>query len=150
MGDMKMKKIIALLVLILFSGCMSDTVEEVTTTQVPLTPQGNAPSTANYYHDITPAEAKLFIDSNPEVIVIDVSPHYDRGHIPGAVNYYLGDGSLDAAIPTLDKDKVYIVYCHVESVSRAGAQKLVDAGFPDVYRLEGDYPAWVAAGYPVE
>ena len=102
------------------------------------------------YTDISAAEAKELIDNDPEVVVIDVSPAYSAGHLPGAVNYYLGDGSLDAAILTLDKDATYLVYCHVESVSRQGAQKLVDAGFMNVFRLEGDYDAWVDAGYPIE
>ena len=102
------------------------------------------------YIDVSPAEAKELIDNNPDLIIIDVSPNYDNGHLPGAVNYYLGDGSLDEAIPTLDKSKTYLVYCHVDSVAIAGAQKLVDAGFDSVYRLEGNYSAWVDAGYPVE
>lgn len=102
------------------------------------------------YTDISAAEAKQLIDDDPEVVVIDVSPIYSAGHLPGAVNYYLGDGSLDAAIPTLDKDATYLVYCHAESASRQGAQKLVDAGFTHVYRLEGEYDAWVDAGYPIE
>ena len=102
------------------------------------------------YTDISPAEAKQMIDENPGLIIIDVSPAYEAGHLPGAVNYYLGDGSLDAAIPMLDKNATYLVYCHVESVSRQGAQKLVDAGFMNVYRLEGEYGAWVDAGYPIE
>ena len=104
----------------------------------------------NEFIDITAAEAKELIDTNPDLIVIDVSPHYDDGHLPGAINYYLGDGSLDAAIPTLDKNKDYLVYCHVDSVSISGAQKLIDAGFETVYRLEGNYQAWVDAGYPIE
>ena len=107
------------------------------------------PQTAGYI-DVSPAEAKELIDGTPDLIIIDVSPHYEQGHLPGAVNYYLGDGSLDAAIPTLDKDKTYLVYCHVDSVAIAGAQKLVDAGFMKVYRLEGNYSAWVDAGYTVE
>jgi 3-mercaptopyruvate sulfurtransferase SseA len=37
-----------------------------------------------------------------------------------------------------------------EIVAIAGAQKLVDSGFTNVYRLEGNYAAWVDAGYPVE
>ncbi|MFH1650858.1 MAG: rhodanese-like domain-containing protein [Chloroflexota bacterium] len=102
------------------------------------------------YTDVTPDEAKALIDSNSDLIIIDVSPHYAYGHLPGAVHYYLGDGSLDKAIPTLDKTKTYLVYCHVDSVAQQGAQKLVDAGFPNVYRLEGNYSGWVAAGYPVE
>jgi adenylyltransferase/sulfurtransferase len=102
------------------------------------------------YTDISPAEAKDMIDNNPDLIVIDVSPHYDDGHIPGALHYYLADGSLDEAIPSLDPQGEYLVYCHVDSVAIAGAQKLADAGFEKVYRLEGNYGAWVDAGYPVE
>jgi len=107
-------------------------------------------STQGAFIDVSPAEAKELIDNNPDLIIIDVSPHYAQGHLPGAVHYYLGDGSLDSAIPTLDKSKTYLVYCHVDSVARQGAQKLVDAGFQDVYRLEGNYSAWVDAGYPIE
>lgn len=102
------------------------------------------------YIDVSPQEAKELMDSNSDLVVIDVSPHYDEGHLPGAVSYYLGDGSLDAAIPNLDKDDTYLVYCHVDSVSIAGAQKLIDAGFEKVYRLEGNYSAWVKAGFEIE
>ena len=102
------------------------------------------------YVDVSPAEAKDLIDTNPDLIVIDVSPHYAVGHLPRAVHYYIGDGSLDAAIPTLDPEAEYLVYCHVDSVAIAGAQKLIDAGFKTVYRLEGNYGAWKDAGYPIE
>jgi adenylyltransferase/sulfurtransferase len=102
------------------------------------------------YIDVSPAEAKTLIDENPDLVIIDVSPHYDQGHLPGAIHYYLGDGSLDNAVPTLDKNKTYLVYCHIDSVARQGAQRLIDAGFQNVYRLVGNYSAWVDAGYPVE
>ena len=49
----------------------------------------------------------------------------------------------------LHMDKDYLVYCHVDSASISGAQKLVDAGFDPVYRLEGNYQAWLDEGYPV-
>ena len=104
----------------------------------------------NEYKDISVQEAKKMIDENPQLIVVDVSPKYAEGHLPGAVNYYVGDGSLDKAIPTLDKNVTYLVYCHVDSAAILGAQKLIDAGFENVYRMEGNYGAWVAAGYPVE
>ena len=102
------------------------------------------------YINLSPVEAKELIGNNPDLVIIDVSPAYAEGHLPGAINYYLGDGSLDRAIPTLDKSKTYLVYCHVDSVAIQGAQKLVDAGFQNVYRLEGNYSAWVDAGYPTE
>ena len=95
-------------------------------------------------------EAKELIESTENLVIIDVSPHYDSGHLPGAVNYYLGDGSLDDAIPNLDKNVSYLVYCHVDSVSISGANKLVDAGFSPVYRLKGNYQAWIDAGYEIE
>lgn len=102
------------------------------------------------YIDIPPAEAKALIEKTPDIIIIDVSPAYAKGHLPKAVHYYIGDGSLDKAIAKLDKDKTYLVYCHVDRVSIQGAQKLIDAGFKKVYRLKGNYKAWVDAGYPIE
>ncbi len=111
---------------------------------------GCSPEQSPEYVDISVEEARDLIDSNPDIVIIDVSPNYDQGHIPGAVNYYLGDGSLDKAIPMLDTSKTYLVYCHVDSVSIAGAEKLIEAGFKTVYRLEGNYAAWVEAGYPIE
>ena len=102
------------------------------------------------YTDVSPAEAKKLIEETPDLVIIDVSPFYSHGHIPGAVNYYLADGSLDEAIPSLDKNRTYLVYCHSDAVSIQAAQKLIDAGFETVYRLEGNYQAWVDAGYDVE
>ena len=112
--------------------------------------QGSTDENDTSYIDVSPEEAKNLIDTNPDLIVIDVSPHYDDGHLPRAVHYYLGDGSLDAAIPSLDPNGEYLVYCHVDSVAIAGAQRLIDAGFTTVYRLEGNFGAWRSAGYPIE
>jgi len=102
------------------------------------------------YIDVTPEQASALIESNPELVIIDVSSSYELGHLPGAVNYMLGDGSLDRVIPTLDKNKEYLVYCHGDSASIAGAEKLVNAGFGKVYRLKGNYSAWVELGLSVE
>ena len=111
---------------------------------------GCTPATTPTYVDLSVEEARELIDSTSDLVIIDVSPKYDEGHIPGALHYYLADGSLDKAIPTLDKSKTYLVYCHVDEVSIAGATALIDAGFENVFRLEGNYGAWVDAGYPVE
>jgi rhodanese-related sulfurtransferase len=123
----------------------------------PATPQMSSspatttpPQPSTSYIDVTPQEVKTLIDSTADLVIIDVSHHYADGHLPGAVSYYLGDGSLDRAIPTLDKNGKYQVYCHIDSVAIQGAKALVDAGFTTVYRLEGNYRAWVDARYPVE
>jgi thiosulfate sulfurtransferase len=102
------------------------------------------------FTNVSAEEAKALIDKNPDLMIIDVSPHYDEGHIPGAINYFLGDGALDNAIPALDPKATYLVYCHYDLASMTGAQALADAGFENVYRLEGNYASWVKAEYPVE
>jgi rhodanese-related sulfurtransferase len=130
---------ILLLALGVIAGCTTTAPTTAPTTEQPAA-----------YIDVTPAEAQDLIAQDPDIIIIDVSPAYAQGHLPGAVSYYLGDGSLDAAIPMLDKNATYLVYCHIDSVAIQGAQKLVDAGFQNVYRLEGNYQAWVDAGYPIE
>jgi len=131
-----MKKILVLTILLVIMiaivGCTSETNSKLE------------------YVDLSPSEAKELIDNTVDLVIIDVSPYFAQGHIPGALNYYVGDGSLDDAIPSLDKSKTYLVYCHADSASIAGATKLTDAGFENVYRLEGNYAAWVAAGYTVE
>ena len=101
------------------------------------------------YIDVTPDEALQLIRDNPDLVIIDVSPLYDESHLPGALHYFVGDGTLDNAIPMLDKTKTYLVYCHTDEASMLGAGKLVQAGFDPVYRLQGNFGGWVEAGFPV-
>jgi hypothetical protein len=49
----------------------------------------------NGYLDLTVEEAKNLIATKPDLVIIDVSPKYDEGYIPGSLNYYVGDGSLE-------------------------------------------------------
>ena len=65
-------------------------------------------------------------------------------------NYFNGEGTLTDLIATMDKTKEYLVYCHGDAPAMAGAQLMEDAGFMNVYRLEGNYGAWTGAGYAVE
>lgn len=101
------------------------------------------------YKDVTPAEAQDLIEKNNDLLIVDVSPKYDEGHLLNSVNYYVGDGSLDEAVSSFDKDRTYLVYCHVDSAAIAGAEKLIAVGIENVYRLEGNYSGWTEAGYSV-
>jgi len=104
------------------------------------------------YKDISPAEAYQRLENEEFDLVIDVVglDIYSLGHLPGAVNYVWADGSLRDKIPDLDPDLTYLFYCHTDPPSTESAQALVDAGFTDVFRLEGNFAAWKNAGYPVE
>ncbi len=136
------------------------------------------------YMELTPEQAKQLIDTNPDVMVVDLSSRYSQGHIPAAVNYGLVE--FQEAIPTLDKDVPYLLYCHgcspiseenrsyleaacpsqsksaislavalgesyrgVGEMSPCACAEMARSGFTAVYRLAGNYAAWVDAGYPV-
>lgn len=102
--------------------------------------------------DIAANEAKSRIDAGGFEAIFDVSPVYNTGHLPGATNANAGGGgtALSELIIGMDKTKAYLVYCHSDFPAMAGAQLMEDAGFEKVYRLEGNYSAWVDAGYEVE
>jgi len=104
------------------------------------------------YMDIPPSEAYTRLQNNEFDLIIDVVGLniYSLGHLPGVVNYVWADGTLNNTIPTLDKNLTYLVYCHTDPPSTASAQAMVNAGFKNIYRLEGNYKAWKDAGYPIE
>ena len=99
------------------------------------------------YRDVSPQQAKRLMEKYPDIKIIDVSGIYEKGHIPGAVNYYIGDGTFDEALESLDKKDRYLVYYHTTKPSITAAEKLHSAGFKRVYRLKGNYFAWVQAGF---
>lgn len=102
--------------------------------------------------DINADEVKSKIDAGNFEAIFDVSPIFSEGHLPGATNANGSAGGTDLSvlIEGMDKTKSYLVYCHGDSPAIAGAQLMEDAGFENVYRLEGNYGAWVEAGYDVE
>ena len=104
----------------------------------------------NSYRDIDAQKAKRIMTIYPSLTVIDISGTYNMGHIPGSINYFIGDGSLDDALTELDKNGRYLIYYHSDKTSRIAARKLADAGFKKVYRLEGNYNSWVGAGFEIE
>jgi rhodanese-related sulfurtransferase len=99
---------------------------------------------------VTAVQAKALIDATADLGIIDVSGAFAAGHLPGAVSLPLADGSLAAALPTLDRTRPWLVYCHSDASGRTGAQMLLDEGMDDVFWLQGSYAAWVGAGYSVE
>lgn len=102
--------------------------------------------------DIHANTVKAKIDAGEFEAIFDVSPVYNQGHLPGATNANAGGGgtALSELIENMDKSKSYLVYCHGNAPAMAGAQLMEDAGFSNVFRLEGNYGAWVDAGYEVE
>lgn len=99
------------------------------------------------YRDVNAEKAYKLMEKYPDLQIIDISGVYDKGHIPGAVNYFIGDGTFDQALQNLDKEKRYLVYYHATKTSIEAANKFKQAGFKRIYRLEGNYNSWVRAGF---
>ena len=100
------------------------------------------------YIEIDALAAQALMESTPNLVIIDVSPSYAAGHLPGAISIPLSE--LQGRLGELDPANSHLVYCHGDGPAIAGAELLVVNGFSPVYRLLGNYSGWVNAGLPVE
>lgn len=91
-----------------------------------------------------------------EAIIIDARDReaFQKGHIRGAISIPLGEA--EGLIPNLSrktpKEKMLVVYCGGYDChdSRLLGEKLLAAGFTQVFVYEGGYPEWQDGGNPVE
>lgn len=122
---------------VLIGGCLGD---------------GPAPERDQVVRTILPAEASALIDKmgqSPEFAIIDVRrpDEFAGGHIPDAVN--IDSAHFSEHIAGLDLNGTYVVYCQRGVRSAGVREQMRDAGFREVYEIEGGMSAWTAAGLPV-
>lgn len=91
------------------------------------------------YKDLSPAEFESRILKDPLAVILDVrtAGEFLSGHIPGAINIEVTNGSFHQAIETLDKEKSYYVYCRSGGRSAAACGLLANSGFNKIYNLDG-------------
>jgi rhodanese-related sulfurtransferase len=144
--------IAGLLSLTAITGCNSTDGKTAATTA----PSNNstAPPPAAPVDDIqriSIADARAAFDSG-RAVMIDVrgEPTFKLGHIKGA--QLIAMNEIVARSTELPKDKTIILYCScpAEHSSVAAAQSLKSKNVTNTAALVGGYPAWKAAGYPVE
>jgi rhodanese-related sulfurtransferase len=100
------------------------------------------------YKIISVSDARAMMQSSPNLLVVDVRTpqEFAQGHLKGAVNIPLSD--MTTQIGGLDRDRPILVYCQTGYRSTQASVALVQAGFTQVYNMEGGLTAWVNAGYP--
>lgn len=101
---------------------------------------------------VTPAALSERLGAgDPPVVVLDVrtAAEFAAGHVPGAVN--IAYDQLEARIAEIDaaRDTDIVVYCRSGRRAGIAIDVLEKAGFKNLSQLEGDFPAWSAAGLPV-
>ncbi|RKI43412.1 carboxymethylenebutenolidase [bacterium D16-51] len=95
------------------------------------------------YRQITPREAKEIMDTEDDIVILDVrtEQEYASGHIKNAVclpnEEILGEPEI---LP--DKGQKILVYCRSGNRSKQAAQKLADMGYGNVLEFGGilDWP----------
>lgn len=85
-------------------------------------------------------------------VLLDVRTpgEYAEMHIAGAKAINIFDPEFDKKTATLPKDKKILVYCRSGARSARASDRLIAAGFKEVYNLSGGILGWKAAGLPVE
>jgi rhodanese-related sulfurtransferase len=82
------------------------------------------------------------------VITVDVRTpgEFMTGHIQGAQNIDFESGNFENEISTLDKNGTYAVYCRSGNRSGQAVAIMHDAGFHNVYNLNGGIIDWTSSG----
>ncbi len=103
-------------------------------------------SCASAHIDVNSLEAKNMIDSNDQLIVVDVREVSEycatTGHIPGAQNYPWSSGILQQRYEELPRDGEILVYCHSGGRSHVASNFLDDNDFLYVYDMLGGFSSW--------
>ncbi len=133
------------------SGCKSAESKASKTIAANPSPTQDASQPVDDIQRISIAEAKAQFESG-KAVIIDVrgEPVYKLGHIRGSSQIPMNEIAAQAS--ELPKDKTIILYCScpAEHSSVAAAQILKAKGIDNTAALVGGYPAWQAAGYPIE
>jgi rhodanese-related sulfurtransferase len=85
------------------------------------------------------------------IITLDVRTpgEFNEGHIEGAQLIDFQSGNFENEIASLDKSKTYAVYCRSGSRSGEAVKVMRDAGFTNLYNLNGGVIDWANAGLPL-
>ena len=99
------------------------------------------------------AKAKQLFDSGAAFVDTRRNSDWDAGRIPDAIHLELKSNYTEASLSgEVSKGEPMVCYCNGHKCKRAAAcsKKAVSWGFSKVYYFRDGFPAWKAAGYPVE
>jgi rhodanese-related sulfurtransferase len=85
------------------------------------------------------------------VVTLDVRTpgEFAEGYIEGAQLINFQSGNFENEIATLDKSATYAVYCRSGNRSGQAVKVMKDAGFTNVFNMNGGVIDWANAGLPL-
>jgi len=103
--------------------------------------------------EITTEELIARIREHARFVLVEAlpPPHYDAGHLPGALNLPLDAIQPRAADLLPDKDTEIVVYCAGPTCqnSHLAQRKLQSLGYGRVRVFSGGKAEWTQAGHPL-
>jgi len=90
--------------------------------------------------------SKKIVESGVVILDVRTPGEFRSGSIQGAQNIDFESGSFESQIETLDKEGIYAVYCRSGNRSGQAAKILHDAGFQNIFNLDGGVIDWTNAG----
>ncbi len=112
-----------------------------------------SPTSVDGATTVSSAEAKGLFDSGVLFVDVRSDKDWNAGRIPGAVHLELNDVYNEKSLTAEAKqDDKIVIYCNGDSCHRSSAAsvKAVAWGYKHIYYYRDGFPAWKAAGYPVE
>ena len=85
------------------------------------------------------------------VITLDVRTpdEFAEGHVEGARLIDFQSGNFENEIAALDKNATYAVYCRSGNRSGQAVKVMQDAGFTNLFSMDGGVIDWANAGLPL-
>ena len=82
---------------------------------------------------------------NSDIIIVDVRTEEEtnEGTLEGAIVIDVKKDNFAEEIEKLDKESTYLVYCRSGQRSTRATDKMVAAGFKNLYEMKGGYLDWL-------
>jgi rhodanese-related sulfurtransferase len=106
-----------------------------------------APILGSIPSDAAVEPSKVLEIDNVSVIDLSTSPHYRRGHIPGA--WFAIRGRLDKALPKIPPRQAVILTSEDGVLAALAVEETRALTATPVHWLNGGNAAWAAAGFPL-
>ena len=107
---------------------------------------------AGEFPDVSVTEVKTLAESKKAVIIdVNGTESYQKGHVPGALDYAAIKGKLAEVLPK-DKNTTIVAYCGGPTCKayRAAAQAAEKLGYKNVKHMSAGISGWKGAGQKVE
>ena len=123
----------------LLSACGGDTSASPSPSRTALQPA---------YYDISPSELATMLEDKDFLLINTHVPYEGEIEQTDLFLPYDQAAELVDQLPK-DKDAKIVVYCRSDRMSRIAADVWAQAGYTNLYNLEGGFAAWEQAGYPL-